>query len=367
MTAAVLLNTVLPRYLVELGATATEVGLLYSVTTMGSLVFRPITGTLVDRHGPLRVLLAGASLVAVCALALSRLGTPPSIIALMSGIGVSVGLVSTCCTTVVARSVAMNLRGETLAVYYLSMAVPIAAGPWLGLTLARTGGMNLVVVFVALLGLGIALLALCLPSTKGNGVAPSPRITWRLSVDQPALAAAVILCNAGFAPLYAFLPLYAREYGFDDVRWFFVLFATSVITCRVGFRRLSDRLGRLPVLLSFTSTLAIGFFGVALFPPTFVSLTICAVLLGVGFSVLQATLLALALDRTHPTRVGRTVGTMAAAFDMSGIVGGSLSGFVVERTTYGGAFVVAASLAVLGAAILILDGRRARQVSTASR
>src|SRR5207247_7916759 len=74
-TATVLLNTLLPLHVTALGGSKTQVGLLFSVTTLVGMVLRPVVGGWVDRHGARRLIGSGALLFFATSLAFHTAGT----------------------------------------------------------------------------------------------------------------------------------------------------------------------------------------------------------------------------------------------------------------------------------------------------
>src|SRR5205085_2299084 len=67
--ASIVLNTLLPLHVADLGGTKTQVGLLFSVMTVVSMFLRPTVGGWVDRFGARPVIAPG-----IAALALTTLG-----------------------------------------------------------------------------------------------------------------------------------------------------------------------------------------------------------------------------------------------------------------------------------------------------
>src|SRR5919197_6001859 len=92
--ASIVLNTLLPLHVADLGGTKTQVGLLFSVMTIVSMFLRPTVGSWVDRFGARPVITPGIAALAVTTLALQLAWTPVAIIVLMIGIGIANGLIS---------------------------------------------------------------------------------------------------------------------------------------------------------------------------------------------------------------------------------------------------------------------------------
>src|SRR5919197_2586883 len=161
--ASIVLNTLLPFHVVDLGGTRTQVGLLFSVMTIVSMFLRPTVGGWVDRFGARPVFAPGVAALAATALALQLATTPVTIIVLMVGLGVANGLITTPASVLTALSTPAAHRGEALGTYYLAGSLGIALGPPLAFGLRALGGMRLalavVTVFAVLLAVIVAPLA----------------------------------------------------------------------------------------------------------------------------------------------------------------------------------------------------------------
>jgi MFS family permease len=355
--ALYMLNTTLPLHMVALGASKTQVGLLFSVGTVVSMLLRPLVGGWIDCYGFRPVMLPGALVLVATLLVLPRAGTPGAFIALMAGLGFGNGLISTGAGVLVAQASPPSRRGEALSIYYVATSLAFAVGPPLGFALYAGGGMRRCFLGAAVLGAVIALLILRLRATTRM---PLPDQRFRLFSRRALPAAAtVVAVNIGYSSIYAFLPLYALASGLDgNLGWFYAVFSICIISGRLGLRRLSDRIGRPRVIVPALAVTMVSYVVLAL-PPRVPTLAAAAVLLGAGVAVFYPTLLALLVDRTPEAERGSAIGTLSGSFDLGSVVGSLLIGFTVERISYAAGFRVAAAGALLGLALFVLAERRA--------
>src|SRR5436309_2363204 len=149
--ASISLNTLLPFHVVALGGSRTQVGLLFSATTVVSMALRPAVGGWVDRFGARWVILPGIAVLAVASLALHVPVTPEAVIAVMVGTGIGNGLVSMTASVLTVRATGVAHRGEALSLYYLASSLAIAVAPPMAFGLRGLGGMPLA--FAAVTGL----------------------------------------------------------------------------------------------------------------------------------------------------------------------------------------------------------------------
>jgi len=360
-----MLSATLPLHMVALGGSKTQVGLLFAVSAGFSMLLRPLVGGWVDRHGFRPVMLPGAAVLLATLAALPLAQAPALLVTLMAGIGFGNGLISTGAGVLAAQASPAERRGEALSVYYVATSLSFSVGPPLGLALYGGGDMGLCFIGAAVLGGGILLLVLGLTGTPAAG--PSGRhFRWFSRAALPA-AATVVLVNVGYSSIYAFLPLYARAVGLDGtLGWFYALFSVCIIVGRVGLRGLSDRIGRVRVIVPAVALITLSYLVLAL-PPRGLTLAIGAVLLGGGVALFYPTLVAVLVDRTPEAERGSAIGTLSGSFDLGGMVGSLMVGLTVDRVSFAAGFHVAAAGAALGLALFVLMERRAAARSVLPR
>lgn len=146
----------------------------------------------------------------------------------------------------------------------------------------------------------------------------------------------------------SFLPLFARDRGLGNVGFFFT--TTSLLSILSGFSmgRLSDRLGRVTVILPMLVILALGFWGLD-WTYTFGMLLAMAAVTGLGFGGARVGLETMVVDAA-PTRLrGMAFSLLYLCFDV-GIGGGSMAvGLLASYTDYGSLYVLVGILCLLTA------------------
>jgi MFS family permease len=335
--------------------------------TVVSMVLRPTVGGWVDRYGVRPILVPGIVALGATSLALQAASTPAAVIALMVGLGLANGLISTPASVAAARESPPAHRGEALGTYYLASSLGIALGPPLAFGLRALGGMALALAFTTLMAALLGVLAARFAAAAGAGApaAPAARGMRLWSRSAVPVSAALVLSTIGHSSVYAFLPLYAVGRGQGAaLAWFFTVYPLWLIACRVALRGVSDRLGHLPVSMAAMALVTAGHV-VLVAPPTPLSLVLTAVVLGTGNSVLYPTLAALVVERAPDRERGLALGTLSGAWDLGIVVGSALIGAVADRFSYGAGFAVGALCSALGVLALALTARRpvARRVA----
>jgi predicted MFS family arabinose efflux permease len=351
------LTPVLSMHMVALGGTSAQVGLLFSVFSLVSVILRPLAGVWIDRSGVHQALVPGAVLVVLTSVALQVARGPLAFIALMAGFGVGYGLV-TMAAAVLAASAPAAERGRALSLYYLAAPVSMAVAAPLGLWLFREVGVRANFGLVTVLGLAATVFALA-RHPAGEGRAASTRDRARLwSRGAVPLSLVLVLAAMGQSVLYAFLPLHAAVHKQDQhLTWFFGLYSIAMVVFRIGVSTMADQWGRAPLLVPALGLLAAGF-GVLIAPPSPLGLAVAAVLLGAGSSALYPMLVALVVDRVPDRERGVAMGMVSGAWDLGVFAGSLLIGAVVERASLGVGFGMASVLMVMALASFVTVERR---------
>lgn len=120
--AVYMLNTTLPLHMVALGASKTQVDLLFSVGAGVSMVMRPLVGGWIDRYGFRPVMLRGALVLVATLLVLPMAGRPGLFIALMAGLGMGIALLISS-----LREVTPSSRSDQRFRWLSRRALPAAA------------------------------------------------------------------------------------------------------------------------------------------------------------------------------------------------------------------------------------------------
>jgi MFS family permease len=365
--ASIVLNTLLPFHVVDLGGTKTQVGLMFSVMTIVSMFLRPTVGGWVDRYGARPVIAPGIGALAVTTLALQLASTPVAIIVLMIGIGVANGLITTPASILAALNSPAPHRGEALGTYYLAGSLGIALGPPLALGLRAVGGVRLAFVMVTACAALLAVIVARLPSSVAGPAALAPHRRPLVSRSALGVSFALVLSTIGHSSVFAFLPLYAVGQGqARALAWFFIVYPAWLITWRALLRGISDRIGHLRVSVCAMSVLAVAYWLIAL-PPTAVSLTLAALVLASGNALLYPTLAAFVVERAPAAERGLALGTLSGAWDLGVVVGSTLIGAVADRVSYGAGFAVAGAFAAIGVGALAFAGGRSAAIAEERR
>jgi len=256
----------LSLYIVALGATATELGLVNSFGMIAAGIMSPLTGWFIDRSGPKKIYLVGIGFLALSyltyAIAQSWLITVMAMVAYWLGFSVSTHSCATICGNCLAnedRATGMTIC-ETVAAGLLGMAGPML-GAWL---VTFFGGVNVAGIrplfFVSTLVTGVAFVVIW---TQLSSKAERPRSKTRPRIFRDLHQVlkegqhlnrwlSISILNAlPMAMVFPFSQVFAHEIKGADP---FILgamvtgSALASIVFAIPLGRLADRVGRKRIL-----------------------------------------------------------------------------------------------------------------------
>jgi MFS family permease len=176
----------------------------------------------------------------------------------------------------------------------------------------------------------------------------------------------VVFVNlVGFGILMPILPFYAQAFHAPawQVTWMFTAFSIGNFFAEPVWGRLSDRIGRRPILLGTIFCSGLGFIGLAFAPNIWIALAL-RLLTGLTTGNLS-TIQGYIADITPPRfRAGR-IGLLGAAFALGFVAGPALGGLLAQPQSGLGGFraplIVAGALSILAALGVALFVRESRQ------
>lgn len=350
---------VIPLRIRELGGSMAAAGAFLTVYTMSSALAAPVMGTVADRIGRRRLLVAASLLFVVFSLAYGVVPWLPAVllIAVIHG-SLWSGILSSA-SAIMTDFIPVSRRTEGLAYWGLAPTAAIAIAPAVGLAVSRLGWF----VLCAEIAVISAVTALWASRIPGGSAPPGPhrvprlRELWDWNVVSAALSLAVV--SFGYGGITSYVAILSRERGIEPESLFFTVFAITIVLIRVFTSRLGDRFG--PEVLLYPAFVAMPAAFLLLARASDVrEMTASAILFGIGLGASFPAFMTFIVTHTDPARRGRTFGSVIWAFD-TGIGLGSIAiGSMGARYGLGTAFTVAAGVSCLAIPIFVTTSRRFR-------
>lgn len=350
---------VLPRYVRgPLDSSDLAVGVVIGSYAVTGLLLRPIAGRLADTRGRRPTVLLGALLVSLSGLLyIPHLGIPGLIFARLV-LGAGEGAVYTAGSAWIVDLAPEERRGRVLGLYGLAVWGGLSVGPLLGEVLLHATSYETVWICAAVLPLIGAGIAFRVPDPFQPLAHAEPHPLIAPEAVRPGFA--VALASVGYATLAAFIVLLLESRGVGHGATVFAAFAAMIVLARLLAGHLPDRFGPAPVAIGAVLVEAAGLLLIAL-SHSLVLAMVGGMAMGGGFSLLNPSLMLIAVGRVSETARGAAMGTYTAFFDAGVGIGAPLAGLTAALTSYEGAFVLAAAVAVCSAGLILTTlhpGRR---------
>jgi len=343
---------VLPRFVHgPLDSGNIAVGIVVGSYAITGLLLRPFAGRLADYRGRKPAVLLGSVLVALGGfMYLLPLGVP-GLVAARLVLGAGEGTVFTAGSAWIVDLAPIERRGRVIGLYGLSVWAGLSIGPLIGELLLQASGYTLVWIFAGALPLVGALIAARLPDPFHP--APHPEEEHRSLIEREAVrpGAALALGSIGYGTMAAFVVLHLESRGVGHGAAVFGAFATMVVLTRLIGGDLPDRIGPVRVAITAAVVEAIGLATIAIAHSLPIAIA-GALAMGAAFSLLYPSLSLIVVSRVSDTRRGAALGTFTAFFDAGVGFGAPLAGAAAAISSYEGAFLLAAMIALVSAATI---------------
>ncbi len=357
-----MLVATLPVYVITLGGSRSDAGLVSGALAVTALVFRPLLGWLADGWRRRPLVLIGTSFYGLASIVYLLAGSIPFLVLgrLVHGFGLS--CYTTASNAYVADIAPIRRRAEAMGIFAAAMDFGLIMGPVIGFMLVGWIGFRHLFYFTG----GLAFTAFFISILPQEHRRPwkikrqpwSPR-TGIVAVDALPIAWMALCMGIGFGSISAFISIFAQSRGVQNPGFYFMVQAVALLVSRVFAGRLADRYGRVVAIIPGVMLMALA---IALLPLArgFPNFVISASLFGMGFGSAQPATMALLIDRVRPEQRGLATSTYFSGFDGGISIGAILLGIVSQRWGFGAMWSIAAACTLLSLAGIMVDRRHRR-------
>ena len=319
----------LPAHLAQMGGEA-YLGGVVGMFTLAAFLSRFLSGRIADQAGRRKVMLIGSAVTAVAGFGYLVATSIAAFMALRFLHGLSTGFRPPGTSAMLTDLIPKERRGEALGYLGVAGNAGMASGPALGSWLTVEFGIEWMFIASALLGMLSVLLTLPLEESL-PGARRIRRSDFNLLkgplIDPSAWPAALVLLPIAFAfgVYLTITPDFVDHLGYVYKGSFNTIIVVSSISMRLVAGRVSDRRGRIPVLLVGTALMSVGMvlLGSA---DTKLMATIGALVYGASVGINMPTVFAWTADLAQPGKVALALGTMLMALEIGIGAGAMYSG-----------------------------------------
>jgi len=330
----------------ELGRGSIGVGVAVGAGSATSFISSPLSGRLGDRRGRRPLLLTGGAVMIACYLALALTPGLAEVIAIRLLAGAAEATFVVGAYTAVTDLAPETRRGEGISLVTLASYLGLTIGPVIAdLVLGHDRYVAVWLVAAGALVVSAALIV-TFRETRPETEEPAPQ-GWLPPRGALGPGLLVLLGLLGFGGFGAFAALYARDLGIDRPGLVFALFGGVIALVRFFGRRIPDALGARRTLTISFLTLAAGLTVIGAWnSPT--GLVIGTIVFSAGQALTYPSAVLLAMESTAAAERSAAVGSVGAAVDVALGLGAFILGGVAAVAGYGGAFLVAGGVALVG-------------------
>ena len=340
------------RYLEELGASESQIGIFMGVFALGSVVVRPTVGNFVDRYGRKQIIYFGLILMILATsgyFLLREIGWPILVVRILHGAGF--GCYITGIFTVVADDAPSTRRAKVIGVFGLSGMCTFGVVPLLAeLIIDRLGFHALFAAALSTLVVSVVIARfLKTREPAETEFSPISFVTLVRQVDLLIPVGALFTFCTGVGALVNFVAVYLGSLDVS-LAYFFIANSAAGAVVRLGFGHLADVYGRRRVAVPAFLAGGVGLFwlGNFHFP---LELVLCGLIWGVGIGFAVPAVAASIVDRVKPQDRGKGLALFTASFDLGVMTGSFVYGVVAEQMGYSRMYMIAAVVVLISAVI----------------
>lgn len=347
----------IPFRILDLGGTKAQAGLFLAIYTYACAFSAPLTGALADHFGRKRVLSFGAAAFVIASLLYAVTTTLPLLLlfACIHGFFWSALLASN--SAIISEIIPESRRTEGIAFWGMASTIAVGVAPVIGLLLYRRSWSTLCTV------LGLMALVMVFLAAQIHEQPRDRAERWVLDmkglVEPRVMIVALTLfaVSISYGGVTSYVALLAEDRKILPTSLFFTVTAVSILVSRFFTARIGDIHGPKALLIPSCALIAPGVALLA-FADSPLTLTLSAVLYGVGFGGAYPAFVTYVLPRTDRKKRAAVFGSILWAFDTGIGTGSFLTGRLIDSSGFRTAFLVSAAIAALSVPIFLITSKR---------
>ncbi len=348
----------LPDYLTSLGG-GDHKGLIIPLFTLTAGLSRPFSGRLTDTIGRIPIIIYGVLVCIIVGFIYPILTTVFGFFLLRLIHGMSTGFKPTATAAYVGDIAPISRRGEAMGILGMFGSLGMAAGPALGSWVALKFGYD----WMFYCSSGFALLSIAVVMKMPETLIKRQRFTWALlklkrkDIFEPkALPSAITMALTAFSfgTILTLIPDLSKHLGIVNKGIFFSIFTISSLVIRLVAGKLSDKYGRVPILMTGCILYAVSMFMIGTGTEIWL-FYLSSFIFGIAAGLGSPTIFAWTIDLADENHRGRAMATMFIALEAGIGVGGVVAGYSYNNNpdNFVISFTISGVLALVAAGYLV--------------
>tara|TARA_B100001964_G_C14260970_1_gene615488 strand:+ start:3226 stop:4383 length:1158 start_codon:yes stop_codon:yes gene_type:complete len=350
-----MLLPILSPYSQQLGAKENEIGIIVGIFAVVSVLARIPYGSYADRHFKKNLLLLGAFIFTISPILYTLSSSPGGLMFSRIIHGLGIGAFTIASMAMVTELSPKNRLGEAMGVYGTSIMAAMAIAPGLSGYLVDSIGFNNTFYVASIFGV----VSLCLASLIKKTQPAHNHAPILINLKETIANKRVILASFGiffltvsYGVVVTFIPVYQLHLGmnYSMIGKLFTVAAITTIITRPIIGKLSDKTGRMKIILPLMILTIGGIYSASIFT-SIEGFYFFAVIYSLGFGSSYTILSAMVADNAKPKNRGMAMAIFTSHFDLGIAVGAIGIGLIASSVEYSGLFKVTTLILVLGTLI----------------
>lgn len=343
---------ILPIYITQIGGKESEVGMIVGIFSFSAIIFRPFLSLISDLRGRKFVVAIGLTILTISPLIYNFTNEIWVLFLLRILHGFGWGAFVTTIFVMISEIIPPKKRGEAVGYWGIFINLAMAIAPVVGMFIFNKT--NFFIFFLVSSIISLLGLLILIPVKETGKIIDKQYLKIEL-FEKKALFPSFILflLTLSYASIITFLPLFTLKNNMN-IGLFFTVYSFFLIILRGFSGRLSDIYGRKSIIIPGLIITTIGIF-ILSFSKSFLLFIIVAILYGIGFSAVQTSTMALAIDRSTEQNRSISMSTISISMDIGIGVGSVLWGFVLQLTNFNIMFLSTSVPLIIGIIYLLVN------------
>jgi len=360
----------LPLYANRLGATAFEIGMIFSGFSIARMIFMPVVGRLSDKHGRKPFLTAGLILYSFSSVGYIAAKTVLALGLVRFAHGFAAAMVIPVAFAYIGDLAPVNEEGRYVGIFQTALFLGFGFGPLLGGVISDIFNMKAnFLALGALAGLAALMVFFGLGESAPKRRTPHPPILSSLKI--PVVSGLMIyrfVTALGRGTLMAFLPLFADKVGHLTTSQIGLIISSNMLfsaSLQSSGGRLADKSSRVGLVLggSVISSLILCILPLG---RSFWPLLGLNLLLGISSAISLPAASAIAIDEGRKAGMGQLFGLFNVAMSAGIATGPLVAGGIARAINLQAVFPFAGIFTLLGGFAFYALANRSQSISAAS-